>query len=110
MPDLQSWIRDANLDPDWLRIGADIVGGNPAPTFNGAFSLTGIAPDSGSTALLLGSRFGCDGVVKTASVSSVTSASCFVRTAAHGLRKRASLAALSFFEAEKFLPFSWPSK
>jgi hypothetical protein len=42
-------------------------------------------------------------VVKTASVVSVTSASCFVRTAAHGLRKRASLAALSFFEAEKFL-------
>jgi hypothetical protein len=53
-PDLQSWTRDANLDPDWLRIGTDIVGGNPAPTFNAAFSLTGIAPDSGSTALLLG--------------------------------------------------------
>jgi len=55
MPDLQAWTRDANLDPDWLRIGTDIVGGNPAPTFNGAFSLTGIAPDTGSTALLLGS-------------------------------------------------------
>jgi len=54
MPDLQAWTRDANLDPDWLRIGADIVGGNPAPTFNAAFSLTGIAPDTGSTALLLG--------------------------------------------------------
>jgi hypothetical protein len=57
IPDLQAWTRDANLDPDWLRIGADIVGGingNPAPTFNGAFSLTGIAPDTGSTALLLG--------------------------------------------------------
>jgi len=53
-PDLQSWTRDANLDPDWLRIGTDIVGGNFAPTFNAAFSLTGIAPDTGSTALLLG--------------------------------------------------------
>jgi len=53
-PDLQAWTRDANLDPDWLRIGTDIVGGNPAPTFNAAFSLTGIAPDSGSAALLLG--------------------------------------------------------
>jgi hypothetical protein len=53
-PDLQAWTRDANLDPDWLRIGTDIVGGNPAPTFNAAFSLTGIAPDTGSTALLLG--------------------------------------------------------
>ena len=50
-PDLQSWIRNANLDPDWSRIGADVVGGT---TFNGAFSLTGV-PDSGSTALLLGS-------------------------------------------------------
>ena len=55
-PDLQSWIRNANLDPDWLRIGADIVGPNPAtaPTFNGAFSLTGlVVPDSGTTAVLL---------------------------------------------------------
>lgn len=42
-PDLQSWIRDANLDPDWLRIGTDIVGGQPAPTFNAAFSLAGEA-------------------------------------------------------------------
>lgn len=40
-PDLQSWIRDENLAPDWLRIGTDIVGGTPAPTFNQAFSLTG---------------------------------------------------------------------
>ena len=32
------------LDPDWLRIGTDIVGGTPAPTFNAAFSLTGIHP------------------------------------------------------------------
>jgi hypothetical protein len=44
VPDLQSWIRNANLDPDWLRIGTDVVGGAaaPAPTFNGAFSLSGI--------------------------------------------------------------------
>jgi hypothetical protein len=40
-PDLQAWIRNTNLDPDWLRIGTDIVGGNPAPTFNLAFSLGG---------------------------------------------------------------------
>ena len=53
--DLQAWIRNANLDPDWLREGTDIVGGNPAPTFNEAFSLVGTVPDSGSTALLLGS-------------------------------------------------------
>lgn len=40
--DLQSWIRNTNLDPDWLRIGTDIVGGNPAPKFNEAFSLSGV--------------------------------------------------------------------
>jgi hypothetical protein len=39
--DVQSWIRNANLSPDWLRIGTDIVGGVPAPTFNGAFTLSG---------------------------------------------------------------------
>jgi hypothetical protein len=55
LPDLQSWIRNANLDPDWSRIGADIVGGKPAPTFNGAFSLMGTVPDTGSTAALFGS-------------------------------------------------------
>jgi hypothetical protein len=36
--DLQAWIRNANLAPDWLRIGADIVG---AGTFNMTFSLSG---------------------------------------------------------------------
>jgi hypothetical protein len=47
--DLQSWIRDENLAPDWLRIGTDIVGGSPAPTFNAAFSLTGSAVPEPST-------------------------------------------------------------
>ena len=41
MPDLQSWTRDAFLDPDWLRVGSDIVGGATPPTFNAAFSLQG---------------------------------------------------------------------
>jgi VPDSG-CTERM motif len=54
--DLQAWIRNANLDPDWSREGTDIIGGGPpAPTFNEAFSLAGTVPDSGSTGLLLGS-------------------------------------------------------
>ena len=39
--DLQAWARDQFLDPDWLRIGTDIVGGTSAPTFNLAFSLEG---------------------------------------------------------------------
>ena len=53
--DLQSWTRDQFLDPDWLRVGADIVGPTPAtgPTFNAAFSLTGTVPEPG-TLLLIG--------------------------------------------------------
>ena len=33
--DLQEWIRNENLAPDWLRVGADIVGGT---TFNATFT------------------------------------------------------------------------
>jgi hypothetical protein len=41
--DLQGWTRDAALDPDWLRVGGDIVGPTPVtgPTFNFSFSLEG---------------------------------------------------------------------
>lgn len=39
--DLQSWTRDDALDPDWLRVGSDIVGGSTPTTFNQAFSLEG---------------------------------------------------------------------
>jgi hypothetical protein len=39
--DLQEWIRNEDLAPDWLRVGTDIVGGSPAPTFNATFSLLG---------------------------------------------------------------------
>jgi len=53
--DLQSWTRDANLDPDWLRVGTDIVGSAsvdvPAPQFNETFSLTGIVPEPGTLAV-----------------------------------------------------------
>jgi hypothetical protein len=40
--DPQSWTRDQFLDPDWLRVGTDIVGGNSAPTLNAAFTLNGV--------------------------------------------------------------------
>ena len=38
--DLQSWIRDENLDPDWLRIGTDIIGTGTLG-FNAAFTVNG---------------------------------------------------------------------
>jgi hypothetical protein len=37
-PDLEAWIRNSNLAPDWLRVGTDITHQGP---FNGAFSLSG---------------------------------------------------------------------
>ncbi|ACB50794.1 hypothetical protein cce_1444 [Crocosphaera subtropica ATCC 51142] len=37
-PDLQTWIRDEALDPDWLRIGTDVIGEG---AFNASFSLSG---------------------------------------------------------------------
>src|SRR5712692_4506277 len=54
--DLQAWTRDANLDPDWLRVGMDIVGGATPPTFNAAFSLAGnpIPAPASLTLLALG--------------------------------------------------------
>jgi hypothetical protein len=40
--DLQAWIRNPDLAPDWLRIGTDIINNTtPPPTFNMTFSLTG---------------------------------------------------------------------
>lgn len=51
-PDLQSWTRDQFLDPDWLRVGTDIVG---AGTFNGAFVLSGVEiPEPSAAGLTVG--------------------------------------------------------
>jgi hypothetical protein len=49
LPDLQEWIRNENLAPDWLRVGADIVGGT---AFNSTFSLTGVTPEPATLTLL----------------------------------------------------------
>ena len=47
--DLQAWIRNSDLAPDWLRIGTDIVADPATPTFNMTFSLTGAAiPNAGT--------------------------------------------------------------
>ena len=53
-PDLQAWIRNTALDPDWLRAGTDIVGPTSGQTFNAAFSLTGTTvPEPSTTALII---------------------------------------------------------
>ena len=50
-PDLQTWTRDAALEPDWLRVGTDIVG---AGAFNAAFSLSGSpVPEPSTWAIML---------------------------------------------------------
>jgi hypothetical protein len=49
--DLQAWIRNTNLAPDWVRIGTDVIGSDtpPAPTFNMTFSLAGnTVPQAGT--------------------------------------------------------------
>jgi hypothetical protein len=48
--DLQAWIRNSNLPPDWSRIGTDIINNTvPPPTFNMTFSLAGeTIPEAGT--------------------------------------------------------------
>jgi hypothetical protein len=48
--DLQSWIRNENLAPDWSRVGTDITGQGP---FNAAFTLSGSVPETASSLQLL---------------------------------------------------------
>jgi hypothetical protein len=49
--DLQAWIRNSRLAPDWVRIGTDVIGATPpavAPTFSMTFSMSGnTVPDAG---------------------------------------------------------------
>jgi len=49
-PNLQSWTRDGGIEPDWLRVGTDIVG--QGTTFNATFSLSGqVVPEPASLTL-----------------------------------------------------------
>ncbi len=50
-PDLQTWIRNTDLDPDWERVGSDVTHQGP---FNATFSLTGNTVPEPSTYALLG--------------------------------------------------------
>ena len=49
--DLQTWMRNDDLAPDWSRIGSDITGQGP---FDASFSLTGTSVPEPSTLALLG--------------------------------------------------------
>jgi hypothetical protein len=49
--DLQSWIRNETLAPDWLRIGTDVIGSG---SFNAAFSLSGQAVPEPATMAMIG--------------------------------------------------------
>ncbi|HEV3162580.1 MAG TPA: PEP-CTERM sorting domain-containing protein [Isosphaeraceae bacterium] len=51
-PNLQTWIRNSDLKPDWLRIGTDITKQGP---FDASFSLTGETVPEPSALALLGS-------------------------------------------------------
>jgi hypothetical protein len=50
--DLQAWIRNDNIAPDWVRIGTDITHTGP---FNMSFSLSGVSgvPEPASWALMI---------------------------------------------------------
>ena len=47
--DLQSWMRNDDLAPDWSRIGTDITAQGP---FDASFSLTGTVPEPSSLGLV----------------------------------------------------------
>jgi hypothetical protein len=53
--DLQSWMRNENLAPDWLRISTDITGQGP---FNAVFTLSGETVPEPSTWTMLAGALG----------------------------------------------------
>ena len=59
--DLQSWIRNDDLAPDWLRIGTDITHQGP---FNVAFSLSGVTVPEPAGLGLLGIGFAALGLMR----------------------------------------------
>ena len=61
-PDLQAWVRNKTLEPNWLRIGTDIIGADPgAQQYNMAFRLVGetvVVPEPTPIAMLIAGLLG----------------------------------------------------
>jgi hypothetical protein len=83
--DLQSWIRNDNLFPDWLRIGTDITGQGP---FNASFSLTGVT----GAAPIINELIPCSG---PASGGKWKNHGQYVRSVAHAANRLANLGCIS---------------
>ena len=68
--DLQAWIRNEDLAPDWLRIGSDITAQGP---FNMTFSLTGAAvPEPGAWTLLIAGFAGAGAMLRRRRIALAT--------------------------------------
>ncbi|MGB0096226.1 MAG: hypothetical protein WBP81_27270 [Solirubrobacteraceae bacterium] len=85
--DLQAWIRNSALQPDWLRVGTDIVGGSPAPQFNAAFTLDNAALSFGSSTQSLSTGIGVRLAVRVPSAGRVQALDPEVGTGAKNRHK-----------------------
>ena len=87
--DLQSWIRNDNLAPDWSRIGTDITGPvNGKGTFNASFSLSGVT----GAESIIDELVPCSG---PASGGTWKNHGQYVSSVAHAANRLANLAALT---------------
>jgi hypothetical protein len=83
--DRQSWIRNDNLFPDWLRIGTDITHQGP---FNASFSLSGVT----GAASIINELVPCSG---PASGGKWKNHGQYVRSVAHAANRLANLGCIS---------------
>ncbi|MFN8110748.1 MAG: Ig domain-containing protein [Thermoleophilia bacterium] len=90
-PDLQPWIRNTNLVPDWLRVGTDIVGGVTPPAFNGTFSLSGATCPTAISVSAAGTLEGAVGTAYSNSLAATGGRAPYAFSATGGLPDGVSL-------------------